>query len=511
MYRLPHIVVLFASILLVAADKKEEQHQITLDKVRVHVKKAAEICRTTQPPRKPHSHQPFPVEPGGYFKTIEPVVSAGKKAEVLLIKLIQSKELDSFETRIARILLMRIKEPELFQKVEPYLKPFADNPLVEIQKGITFSVAPPRHWYIDTKPFRLELLHPDLRRKAEKHARVYKEIEDTGKKLWDDIQSNMPTKVSDRARDEEYPRANSKQLMILKSYRIRIRQIKRNHPEVGDDFKALASISFYKQNLRELLPDNFSFFYPNKSLSEEIEEKKTRAHLFDPKYLLAWEEAMVRPFPDPIRLESFKIVSDIDDPGSAPSVGELFRQVTNNIHKRERKRPSSWTVGFKALRTLAQWPSQETAIEVSELLKSTKDTLKQKTGNRFGYYLEGSNEWKEVLSSLENVPEMKEHLTRLKSTLKSYAEYKIRMEIFLKIESANKPGLIPNLPLRKWSNEKDNVFVEARLILHEHGEVWLRKKDGSLLYLNINKISKADQEYVKKTLPKSFPKKPSKK
>ena len=150
--------------LLIVSIALGQDSKITLDKVRDHVKKAAEICRTVKPPMKPRFGKPFPGEPGEYMKTIEPVVSAGKPALSLLEKLIESGDLDTFEVKVAKILLERINDPDQFDLVKQYLKPFTDDPFLKLHDYGDYGVAPRKHWSIHLKPFKLDLLHQDLQR-----------------------------------------------------------------------------------------------------------------------------------------------------------------------------------------------------------------------------------------------------------------------------------------------------------------------------------------------------------
>ena len=63
--------------------------------------------------------------------------------------------------------------------------------------------------------------------------------------------------------------------------------------------------------------------------------------------------------------------------------------------------------------------------------------------------------------------------------------------------------------LRNWTDQTGTKSSKARLVEFKQGKVWLKKPDGKLFSLPLNKLSKADQQYVKKTLPKSFPQKPT--
>ena len=48
-----------------------------------------------------------------------------------------------------------------------------------------------------------------------------------------------------------------------------------------------------------------------------------------------------------------------------------------------------------------------------------------------------------------------------------------------------------------------------RLVELKQGKVHLKKADGSIISLPLSQLSKANQEYIKKTFPESFPKKPT--
>lgn len=62
-------------------------------------------------------------------------------------------------------------------------------------------------------------------------------------------------------------------------------------------------------------------------------------------------------------------------------------------------------------------------------------------------------------------------------------------------------------PLRKWTDNTRKNTIEASLVELKQGKVHLKKADGTVISLPLNKLSKANQEYVKATFPETLPKK----
>ena len=63
---------------------------------------------------------------------------------------------------------------------------------------------------------------------------------------------------------------------------------------------------------------------------------------------------------------------------------------------------------------------------------------------------------------------------------------------------------------RKWTNNTGKFIAEARLVKYRQGwDVLLKTAGGGTIYLLVDKLSKADQQYVKETFPESAPEKPS--
>lgn len=385
MNRLPHIAIFFAAIILVAADEKDKQPKITLEKVRVQVKKAAEICRTTKPPTKP-----VVKEQGGYLDAIQPILSQGKKALPKLQKLLSSEKLDLFEKHVMRIIIERIKYPSRFQKITPHLLPYKGNPLDDLKKSVRDQDRRHVHglfhepWYIKSPAYDVELLHKDYSDLIKEYANVYQEINAAGKLLWKDAQAS-------KQRDEKALKS------VLKSYSVKIGTLRTRHRIPYSNFNKLVDISPY------------------------IDPIFTDQLRFNPVYRLAWEEAMVRPFPFPKKYEYLWIVSKIDNPESAPSVAEFLRQTLVHPHRRSEVLDLS-NLPFTC-EALGRWASHDNAIVISELLASVKGEGKSKLEIHMGANFSKSKKWKDIITKIKMDPKMNEHSMRLDAAIKAYAKY----------------------------------------------------------------------------------------
>jgi hypothetical protein len=246
--------------------------EVTEASVKHTLKRAAQVLQTTSAPAYRDIR-----EPDGYLETIKPLLKEGNKALPVLLELTKSPDLSRFERRLGLILAERIRHPEKFDKVAPYLTPSASE-----DPWARFDADHVARWQPAMKPLSLDVIHPDDREGWKPHWVKYETVLDKYDKLLAKL---------------TFP--SSKEGVKLFNGR---------KEELGDITRAILAD-------KKIVYGDKHFLQPR----------------LDPSYLLAWEEGMVRPVPWYARQFIIRYIHQLGSPASMPSLGEVYRQAVTQM------------------------------------------------------------------------------------------------------------------------------------------------------------------------------------
>jgi hypothetical protein len=308
-----------------------------------------------------------------YLDVIKTLQADGRDVAIVLRNLGTSGELEPFESRLAQILAARVENPEVFEKVAPYLVPDEKDPMKKLIPTTHLATARPSSSW-DLKPISLDLMSPRVRQLVEKYSKAFNEIEVAARKM---------EKSSLSARE--------------------------GNVEVYQQLKQ----DFGKQILAIKNNYNISYADINTLVSAAGPRDRTLPPL-DAKFLLAWEEAMLRPLPWEMRRLFAEIVIKFEDPSSVSSLGELLRQAVDADQQ------DIILLILDALMKPA--PTKMRCLELSKTVDTAKGAKKSMTQHFIGGRIERLKPWQDFLKQLEAEPDWKPHIDRLRVAAKAYKE-----------------------------------------------------------------------------------------
>ena len=339
------------------------------EKVKSVVLSAARICRWVRWPReKAPATQP---SQDVYLRTIQPVIEMGPSALPVLQELAKSPELSRFQRRIAEILAARVEHPEPFRKVDKMLhNPFRIRPP---------SVVPHTHAGFPSIPYSTDygsedMVHPDARKIVIRYGKALAEIRSLHQKY---------SVVKDLKPDSNRPLTSEE----MRQYSNETAAIRAKYKIPWEDWV-----------------------------------KFTGPKAVAPEYLLAWEEAAIRPLPRSWKMQFIMGLTETADEASVPILGELCRQMTTFSMPFSERR----TVARRIARAFGRMPCKATLLEMSEILQ-VEQKLERKYWREFtsivGIVLAESEKWNELLTKLASEKEMAEHVRRVRALMEPYVEY----------------------------------------------------------------------------------------
>lgn len=335
-------------------------------KIKEVVQAAAKLCRWVDWP----SRKMLPRRPSEdpYLQAIRPVTEMGKAALPVLREMAGDEKLTPYERRVAELLASRIQNPQPFAEMDRRLH----NP-IPVRPG----VHPPERFgrpyihYIPEFP-SVHMLHP-------KHQKIIKRYP----QAWKQMQAAYRHTIT--AKPDSKRRITTEDCARLDKIRAKIQS---EHSIPNKDFPLLMYI---------------------KGVS--------------PKYLLAWEEAAIRPLPRKWKMRFIMDLTETADIASAPVLGELCRQALGFVSMSFKERRS---VVEQIARAFGTMPSRATLLEVSEILqveqKLDRNSLRD-FGPSVGISLAKSEKWNVLLAKLASEKEMAGHVQRVRAVMEPYVKY----------------------------------------------------------------------------------------
>ena len=307
---------------------------------------------------------------GDYLAAVKPLLASGGKALPALRSLAKSGKVGRFEARVAQILAARIEHPERFEKVALYYEP-ARSPWDRYVRVM--------HDVRRKAPVRLKELSPELMDPKDREAWVRYKAGPGYKKIKG----------------------------ILDKY---------------DELLALIRAG-------DVVAGRKLFHERAKELNRLRKEVTTWAQLYrksrpDPAYLLAWEEAMIRPGLWEMKTEFARVVGAIGSPSSVPSLGEVLRTA---VRSGVGKTKHFVDIRGYALDRLAARPSRETLVELSDTLQLARDRGKRVLLQlMIGGRLSRSPKWRALLTKLAGEPASKLGVERVRDAIRKYEQVRKR-------------------------------------------------------------------------------------
>ena len=281
--------------------------------------------------------------------------------------------------RMSEIALLRRTNAELFGAVRPYCTP--------ITSFISRSMSPRR--IVIPRAFGLEVLDPDYRSVADRCPVEYAVLKDVFDRYWRkaaecgsrDCLANEEHEL--RARIEKMPEAS----------------------QVPRPDWAMLLVAAGHRNSTAVEP----------------------APRLDPRYLLAWEEALLDPEVSwEMRRWLLDVVLSFQDPASTPTLGETLRAALRAELGADRldDRPIRAIAYLLETEFLYERRSTEAARELSGTIQHVDREKQKEHLRRIGSAVEEVPEWRDLLDQMETDPEMAPHARRLREAAEFYRENK---------------------------------------------------------------------------------------
>jgi HEAT repeat protein len=367
-----------------AAQKAIAERESKLDRVRILgiLKQAAGICRS-QPPAlaKPGES----ADRSQYLDVIKPLLKPGPAALPILKELIASEKLDRFEKRLAEILARRIEHPKQFEKLAAYFIPDASNPMADLLPKPNPASSRHRARAILVKRIELELMHSSVRDAAAKNGKAFAEI----KKALAEMRDTAQSKPGAGILVHQQLRQNFAKRMIAAKETYRV------------------SSSDLRKLKRAVVPGG-----PLPPL--------------DDLYLMAWEEAMVRPVPWQMKRYFARIVLEFNSDASLSSLCQVLRQAFEEGGKetasRSMRSPCR-SFGFSVLRSLVdRQPNELLVRQLCAAVRLTDGKGQEVLQRILGGSINARKPWRDFLLKLELNEDFKADVEYLREGGKLYRQ-----------------------------------------------------------------------------------------
>jgi hypothetical protein len=301
-------------------------------------------------------------------------------------------ELERVRQRIEQFGNARKESPEIFDAVEPYRKPveFRSNTRDCRLRQIM-------------RPLGLEVLHPDYAAAVKKHSEAYEKIVEICRRWEHDTWLSREEKQRDR-----------------------------------DEILALA-------DEYQIPPEDFRLLLGTRGHRAPLDIGHVQR--LDPKYELAWEEALIRPGSWRLRRQLMSIVSRFEDPACAPIFGEVLRfaprdettvramSKASGGSAREQYQDEYIAIlssPARAVEYLHAWPCREALVELSDTIRLTEGDQKERARIIIGgcfvdqpiYDKPPKGAWDKLLTELENDKDYAEHVKVIRDAIEVYKQKK---------------------------------------------------------------------------------------
>jgi hypothetical protein len=294
-------------------------------------------------------------EEGDYLRVIEPLLAAGKKSLPALRKVAVADSLDRFEARVAQILVTRVENPRIFQAIRPYYTPKTQaKPRKEEGLIRSYGLMGPGP---SLKPLTPELIDIADRTKWRQLVKISKDISEKYKGLI--------------AKNPQDRRA----LLLSKTV---------------EYTKAIAELklSAFSGGSWKPLPDR--------------------------AYLLAWEEAMIRPLRWRMRADIAEIVCRINNPASIPTLAQVL---TDRFLNQDKTGLDRLTHG-RVCNMLVSYPRNETLVSLASVLGTMKtDDQRRSLRALLGRAVRDKPRWRALLKTASGVAELRPHAEELQRAI----------------------------------------------------------------------------------------------
>ncbi len=364
------IVLILGQSLSVAQINNQNDERLKIESI---IKKAASLCRTQ--PEDVYAKPGELSDKSQYLELIEPVLNRGRAFLPMLQELAASRIMDRFESRLIEILIRRIEHPEQFEKVAPYFTPDPRDPMSKL-------LTDPHLWEIlsyqavELKPIQLELMHESVRKVAAENSNAYQEVKKAVFEMLEEARRNP------RAGHEMYKR-------LFDNFGCRLLEIEKEYKLCYSELCTLRQAT----GLREgSLPP------------------------MDDQYLMAWEEAMIRPVSWEMKHHFLKVVLHLDNEASLPSLGQVLRLAAFSLPQKSVRRGAIYEniIYFILESIMNHQPNVQALRELSDSIRLTDGKSKEKLQLKIGSRINARKPWQDFLSQTESDTKCKTYIDLLR-------------------------------------------------------------------------------------------------